>query len=67
MFGSPKEKMLSQQIENLKLQYSLVGRELDNSIAALNSFRLSDDKRYRPILDMDSVPESYQKSRIWRC
>jgi murein DD-endopeptidase MepM/ murein hydrolase activator NlpD len=61
-FGSPKEKILSQQIENMKLQYALVGRELDNSIAALNSFRLSDDSRYRPILDMDSVPDTYRKA-----
>jgi murein DD-endopeptidase MepM/ murein hydrolase activator NlpD len=60
--GSPKEKLLSQQVENLKLQYTLVGRELDNSIAVLNSLRLSDDRRYRPILDMDSVPESYRKA-----
>ncbi len=62
VFGSPKEKLLSQQVENLKLQYSLIGRELDNSLESLNSFRLSDDKRYRPILDMESVPESYRKA-----
>jgi murein DD-endopeptidase MepM/ murein hydrolase activator NlpD len=62
IFGSPKEKLLSQQVENLKLQYTLIGKELDNSISALNSFRLSDDKRYRPILDMDSVPESYRRA-----
>lgn len=62
LFGSPKEKFLKQQIENMKLQYSLVGRQLDNSMAALNSFRLSDDIRYRPILDMDSLPESYRKA-----
>jgi murein DD-endopeptidase MepM/ murein hydrolase activator NlpD len=62
IFGSPKEKMLSQQVENLKLQYSLIGRELDNYTASLNSFRLSDDSRYRPILDMDSIPESYRKA-----
>ncbi len=61
IFGSPKEKLLTQQIENLKLQYTLIGRELDNSVAGLNSFRLSDEKRYRPILEMDSVPESYRK------
>jgi murein DD-endopeptidase MepM/ murein hydrolase activator NlpD len=61
-FGSPKEKLLSQQIENMKLQYTLVGRELNNSISALNSFRLSDDRRYRPILGMDSVPDSYRKA-----
>ena len=61
LFGSPKERMLNQQIGNMKLQYSLIGRELNNSMASLNSFRLSDDKRYRPILDMDSISESYRK------
>jgi murein DD-endopeptidase MepM/ murein hydrolase activator NlpD len=61
-FGSPKEKLLGRQMENLKLQYSIVGRELDNSVSALRSFRLSDDRRYRPILDMDSIPESYRRA-----
>jgi len=61
-FGSPKEKLLTMQLEDLKLQYSIIGRQLDNSTASLNSFRLSDDRRYRPILDMDSVPESYRKA-----
>ncbi|MBK7712866.1 MAG: M23 family metallopeptidase [Bacteroidales bacterium] len=62
VFGSPKEKLLTRQMENLKLQYSLIGRQLDNSAAALKGFRLSDDRRYRPILDMDSIPESYRKA-----
>jgi murein DD-endopeptidase MepM/ murein hydrolase activator NlpD len=62
VFGSPKEKLLSMQLENIKLQYSIVGRQLDNAVASLNSFRLSDDRRYRPILDMDSIPESYRKA-----
>ena len=62
LFGSPKEKLLTMQLENLKLQYSIIGRQLDNSITSLNSYRLSDDRRYRPILDMDSVPESYRKA-----
>jgi murein DD-endopeptidase MepM/ murein hydrolase activator NlpD len=61
-FGSPKERMLTQQVENMKLQYSLVGRELESSVSALNSLRLSDDRRYRPILDMDSVSDSYRKA-----
>ena len=62
IFGSPKEKMLTQQIENLKLQYSLIGRQLDNSVKALNGFKLSDDIRYRPILNMDTVAESYRQA-----
>jgi len=61
-FGSPKEKLLTQQIDNMKLQYSLIGMEMDNSLAILSSLRLSDDKRYRPILNMDSVPDSYRKA-----
>lgn len=59
-FGSPKEKRLSQQIEEMKFRYSLVGRELDNSQKLLNSFRMADEIRYRPILSMDSIPESYR-------
>lgn len=61
-FGSPKEKILYQQLDNMKLQYSLVGREVDNTLASLKSLRLSDDRRYRPILDMDSIPQSYRQA-----
>jgi murein DD-endopeptidase MepM/ murein hydrolase activator NlpD len=61
-FGSPKERLLSQQIENMKLQYSLVDRELNKSKSELESFRHSDDIRYRPILEMESIPESYRKA-----
>jgi len=61
-FGSPKEKLLTQQIDNMKLQYSLMGMEMDNSLNLLGSLRLSDDIRYRPILGMDTVPESYRNA-----
>jgi murein DD-endopeptidase MepM/ murein hydrolase activator NlpD len=62
LFGSPKEKILSQQIENMKLQISLVDRQLNNSLASIADIRQSDDKRYRPILDMDNLPESYRQA-----
>jgi murein DD-endopeptidase MepM/ murein hydrolase activator NlpD len=62
IFGSPKEKLLAQQIENLKLQYSLIGRELDNSMKSLDGFKLSDDIRYRPVLNMDTIAESYRQA-----
>jgi len=60
IFGSPREKLLTREIENLKLQYALIGHQLESSSAALNSLRLSDDKRYRPVLDMDSIQQSYR-------
>jgi hypothetical protein len=61
MFGSPKERLLTQQIEELKLQYSIIGRDLDNDIKMLNSLKQSDEIRYRAVLGMDSVSESYRK------
>ncbi len=60
IFGSPKEKLLTQQIDNLKLQYRFAEKELDNSFKVMNSLRMSDEVRYRPILEMDSLPESFR-------
>jgi murein DD-endopeptidase MepM/ murein hydrolase activator NlpD len=60
-FGSPKEQLLNNQLENMKLQYSLLSMQMSNAEASLNSYRLSDEKRFRPILDMESVPESFWK------
>lgn len=59
-FGSPKEAMLQQQIENLKLQYSLVNMDIDNSLEKISSIEMSDEIRYRPILEMESVAESFR-------
>jgi murein DD-endopeptidase MepM/ murein hydrolase activator NlpD len=64
LFGSPKEKALSQEIESIKLQYSLMGRELDNSVKILDDLERSDGHRYRPVLDMDSIPSSIRKMGI---
>jgi murein DD-endopeptidase MepM/ murein hydrolase activator NlpD len=61
VFGTPEEKILNQQVDNIKLKYSLLGREMDNSLVSLSWFKLSDDKRYRPILNMDTLSESYRK------
>ncbi|HBC78128.1 MAG TPA: peptidase M23 [Bacteroidales bacterium] len=57
-FGSPKEKELSQEIENLKLKYSIMGMKIDNALNTLDDLELSDGNRYRPVLDMDSIPVS---------
>ena len=58
-FGSPKEQKLEQEVENMKLQYSLLERELNNSMSVINGLKLSDDFRYRPILHMEPIPESF--------
>ncbi len=60
-FGSPKERMLNQDIENLKLEYSILDRKFSDAFKTLTYLRQSDDTRFRPILDMDSVPSFYRK------
>jgi hypothetical protein len=56
--GSSKERTLSQEIDNLKLKYSIMGMEIDNSLKILDGLEQSDGSRYRPVLGMDSVPGS---------
>jgi murein DD-endopeptidase MepM/ murein hydrolase activator NlpD len=59
-FGSPKEFKLQQDIENIKLQYSLLNKKYEEALNHVNDLKLSDEKRYRPILDMDSLPSTYR-------
>jgi murein DD-endopeptidase MepM/ murein hydrolase activator NlpD len=52
--------MLKSEIESIKLKYSLLGRQLDNSIKTLHDLRLSDESRYRTVLNMDTVSETFR-------
>lgn len=61
VLGSPEEQLLNQEIENLKLKYSLMGREIDYSSRVMRNLELSDENRYRPVLDLDSIPESFRR------
>ena len=60
IFGSPKEKLLNREIDNLKLQYTFATKELDNAFTIMSSLKMSDEVRYRSILEMDSIPESFR-------
>ncbi|MDX9812132.1 MAG: M23 family metallopeptidase [Bacteroidales bacterium] len=64
LFGSPKEAVLYQELENMKLQYSMLDRQIDESLEVLNNLSYSDDNRYRLILDMDTVPGSIRSSGV---
>jgi len=64
LFGSPKEAVLYQELENMKLQYSMLDRQIEESLEVLNSISYSDDNRYRLILDMDTVPGSIRTSGV---
>jgi len=60
IFGSPKEKILTRQISDLNFNYNIANRELDNTLAMINDLRMSDEVRYRPILEMESLSEAFR-------
>ncbi len=55
--GDPKEELLTQKIEELKLSYSLLERKIDYSSAVIADLRASDNSSYRAILDLEMIPE----------
>jgi murein DD-endopeptidase MepM/ murein hydrolase activator NlpD len=59
-FGSPKERVLQQQIEHMKLDYSILDRKFSDAFKTIHYLQQSDDIRYRPILNMDSIPSSFR-------
>lgn len=59
-FGSPKEKLLEQEIADIKLSYSLLERRIDYASGNLDYLHQSDEIRFRPILNLDPVPSSYR-------
>ncbi len=61
IFGSPKERLLSQQLEELKLDYAMLNKKVDKSFLVVNDLADSDSKRYRPVLNLEELPASYRE------
>ncbi len=64
IFGSPEEKYLRQELENIQFKFSLASRQIERFNSKLISLRMSDEILYRPVLSMDSIPESFKKPGI---
>ncbi len=58
LFGSPKEKMLADKLEETKLEFALLEHRMDNASVMLKDLRSTDNSTYRPILDLESIPEN---------
>lgn len=63
-FGSPKESRLLNQVENLKLELNMIDREMDKKLAILEELRISEEKRYRPVLDMEIMPDYLTQAAV---
>ncbi|MBI9039682.1 MAG: M23 family metallopeptidase [Bacteroidales bacterium] len=61
-FDSPKEKMQQREIEQLKLQYSLLIDKLDRVSLLLDDMQDRDDNIYRVIFEAEPIPSSIRKA-----
>ncbi|HUW92777.1 MAG TPA: M23 family metallopeptidase [Bacteroidales bacterium] len=58
LFGSPKQELLTQRVEEMKLKYNLMERKIDRSSELISDLRITDNASYRAILDLPQIPES---------
>lgn len=58
LFGSPKQELLTQKVEEMKLKYTLLERKIDRSTDLIADLRITDNASYRAILDLPQIPES---------
>ena len=60
--GSPKERMLTREIEFMKLQYDIINDKIVNIEEHLGEMQDRDDNIYRMIFEADPIPTSVRKA-----
>ena len=61
-FDSPKEKILNREIQQLSIQYKILGNKLKNAEIVLDDLQKRDDNIYRLIFEADPIPKSIRKA-----
>jgi murein DD-endopeptidase MepM/ murein hydrolase activator NlpD len=56
LFGSPKEELLRQRVDELRLSFTLLDKQIDHSSQIVADMRSSDNASYRAVLDMPLIP-----------
>ena len=59
---SPKEKLLNRELSNLKLNYDLLNRKIDQAEGVLQGIQERDDKLYRVYFEAEPVPNAIRNS-----
>lgn len=60
--NSPKEKRLIREVENMKIQYEILNRKMDQAATVLEGLEKRDDEIYRVIFEAEPIPESIRKA-----
>jgi len=63
-FQSPREKLLTRENEQLKLQFEIIQEKLKNVDDILNDLAQRDDNLYRAILEAEPIPHSVRSAGI---
>ena len=61
-FESPKEKALARELENMKLQYQLLGKKMDEAQNVLANVEERDNTIYRLYFEANPIPEEQRKA-----
>jgi len=60
--GSPKKILLNRQLEELKLNHSMVQKDMEKLYTSINNLRADDEIKFRPILDLDIISETQRSA-----
>lgn len=60
--GSPKTSLLNDQLEEEKLRYFLLQKEMAHYAGVVDGLRNSDEVSYRPLLELDPITESQRNA-----
>jgi hypothetical protein len=61
-FTSPKEKIQQREIENLRTQFEIVSKRLDNMTIVLSDLQNRDDNIYRVVFESEPIPDNIRKA-----
>ena len=60
--ASPKEKVMQRELENLKLNYELLSKRMEQSQQILNEIQDRDNNIYRVYFEANPIPEEQRKA-----
>ncbi len=61
-FGSPKEKKLQSELEDIRYKYRILEDEFTDINQELDDIAAAEDNVYRPVFDMEKIPSSFRQS-----
>lgn len=61
-FGSPREKQLQRELDQMRLHYDLLNKRLDNMSTVLGDLEDRDDNIYRTIFEAEPIPTEIRKA-----